>query len=105
MNSNPVDGKVDNSIACIFTMMLPGLGQLLKNEIIPGVIWSLVVGGGYLINGYIGLTFHVLCILDAALLSNNKAALLKSMGLFKRCAMFTGLSLLVIYTCLRTALF
>lgn len=104
MNSNPVDGKVDNSIACIFTMMLPGLGQLLKNEIIPGVIWSLVVGGSYLINGYIGLTFHVLCILDAALLT-NKSEWLKSMGFLKKCAMFSGLSLLVIYTCLRTALF
>lgn len=104
MDNNPVDGKVDNSIACIFTMMLPGLGQLLKNEIIPGVIWSLLVGGGYLINGYLGLTFHVLCILDAAFL-NNKSEWLKSMNMFKKCMMFTGLTLLVIYTCLRTALF
>lgn len=104
MNSNPVDGKVDNSIACIFTMMLPGLGQLLKNEIIPGIIWALVVGGGYLINGYLGLAFHVLCILDAALLT-NKNEWFKSMSMLKKFAMFSGLSLLVLYTCLRTALF
>lgn len=66
MEHNPVDGHVDNSLAAIFTMMLPGLGQMLKARVIPGVIWSLGVGGGYLLNGWLGLSIHVLCILDAA---------------------------------------
>jgi hypothetical protein len=101
---NPVDSKVDNSIACIFTMMLPGLGQLLKNQIIPGIIWSLAVGGSYLINGWLGLSFHVLCILDAALSSQNKSVF-NTISWPRKLLLFAGLSCLVIYTCLRTALF
>lgn len=104
MNSNPVDGKVDNSIACIFTMMLPGLGQMLKNQVIPGLIWSALVGGGYLINGWLGLTFHVLCILDAALFKQQDEGMMQSSWVRKG-IMLCGLTLLLIYTCLRTALF
>lgn len=104
MNTNPVDNKVDNSIACVFTMMLPGLGQMLKNQIISGVIWSVVVGGGYLINGWFGLVVHVLCILDAAFTNEGKSLMPKGRWIQKT-VMFSGLSLLIIYTCLRTALF
>lgn len=104
MKANPVDSKVDNSIACIFTMMLPGLGQLLKNQTIPGIIWSLGVGGSYLINGWLGLAFHVLCILDAAFTPQQELEL-KVTSWTRKILMFTGLSCLVVYTCLRTALF
>jgi len=102
--NNPVDSKVDNYIACIFTMMLPGLGQMLKNQIIPGIIWSLSVGGSYLINGWLGLVIHVLCILDAAFTSQIDSESKKTSWV-RKIVMFTGLSCLVIYTCLRTALF
>lgn len=104
MNSNPVDSKVDNSIACIFTMMLPGLGQMLKNQVIPGLIWAALVGGGYLIHGWAGLVLHVLCIVDAALYNAGSNSLMSS-GWLRKGLMFSGLSLLLIYTCLRTALF
>lgn len=104
MSTNPVDNKVDNSIACVFTMMLPGLGQMLKNQIIPGVVWSVVVGGGYLINGWFGLGVHVLCILDAAFSNEDRSVILKRHWIQKT-IMFSGLSMLIIYTCLRTALF
>lgn len=101
---NPVDSKCDNYIACIFTMMLPGLGQMLKAQIIPGIFWSLTVGGSYLINGWLGLAFHVLCILDAAFTPQNNSES-KETSWARKIVMFTGLSCLVIYTCLRTALF
>lgn len=104
MNANPVDSKVDNYIACIFTMMLPGLGQMLKSQIIPGIFWSLAVGGSYLINGWLGLAFHVLCILDAAF-TPQQTGEVKDTSWTRKIVMFTGLSCLVIYTCLRTALF
>lgn len=104
MNANPVDSKVDNYIACMFTMMLPGLGQMLKSQIIPGIFWSLAVGGSYLINGWLGLSFHMLCILDAALTPQNNSET-KSTSLTRKILMFSGLSCLLIYTCLRTALF
>ena len=102
--NNPVDSKVDNYIACIFTMMLPGLGQMLKSQIIPGIFWSLGVGGSYLINGWLGLSFHVLCILDAAF-SPQYNSETKEVSWVRKIVMFAGLSCLVIYTCLRTALF
>jgi TM2 domain-containing membrane protein YozV len=104
MHKNPVDGYVDNSLAAVFTMMLPGLGQMLKERVIPGIIWALLVGGGYLLNGWLGLFFHVLCILDAAF-SGGLSHLLSTASIQKKCTLFIGLFALLVYTCLRTALF
>ena len=103
-NSNPVDKPIDNSLAAIFTMMLPGLGQMLQGKIIPGIVWSVMVGGGYLVSGWVGLAFHVCCILDAALLGGISGVFTRS-GWVKKVIMFVGLTALIIYTCLRTALF
>lgn len=66
MSDNPVDHKVDNSIAAIWSMMLPGLGQLMKNQIMPGIFWALFTGFGYFAFFWPGLIIHGLCILDAA---------------------------------------
>lgn len=66
MNQNPVDYKVDNSIAAIWSMMLPGLGQLMKGQIMPGLFWAFFVGFGYFAFFWPGLIFHALCIVDAA---------------------------------------
>jgi TM2 domain-containing membrane protein YozV len=65
-SENPVNHKVDNSIAAVWSMMLPGLGQLMKGQIMPGIIWAFVVGCGYFAFFWPGLIFHTLCILDAA---------------------------------------
>lgn len=66
MSDNPVNNKVDNSIAAIWSTMLPGLGQLLKNQIMPGIFWALFTGFGYFAFFWPGLFIHALCILDAA---------------------------------------
>lgn len=66
MNENPVHHKVDNSIAAIWSMMLPGLGQLMKGQIMPGIFWAFFVGFGYFAFLWPGLLLHGLCILDAA---------------------------------------
>lgn len=63
---NPVEYKVDNSIAAIWSMMLPGLGQLMKGQIMPGIFWAFFVGFGYFAFFWPGLIFHAICILDAA---------------------------------------
>lgn len=104
MEKNPVDGHVDNSLAAVFTMMLPGLGQMLKDRVIPGIFWSLAVGGGYLLNGWLGLVIHVMCILDAAFQGSFKS-LFKATSIYKKLIAFIGLVVLLTYTCLRTALF
>lgn len=66
MSENPVEHKVDNSIAAIWSMMLPGLGQLMKNQIMPGIFWAFFTGFGYFAFFWPGLFIHALCILDAA---------------------------------------
>lgn len=65
-SKNPVDLEVDNSIAALWSMMLPGLGQLMKGQVMPGIFWALVVGFGYFAYFWPGLVVHALCIIDAA---------------------------------------
>lgn len=67
MNTNPAIKSVPNSFAAIMTMMLPGLGQMLKGQIMPGIFWALGVGFGYFSYFWPGLIIHAFCILDAAL--------------------------------------
>lgn len=59
--------KVDNALCAIWSMMLPGLGQLLKGQVIPGVIWAVLTGSAYFTFFWPGLMIHAACILDAAL--------------------------------------
>lgn len=66
MMDNPVNNKVDNSIAALWSMMLPGLGQLMKGHIMPGIFWALATGFGYFSYFWPGLIIHTFCILDAA---------------------------------------
>lgn len=63
---NPIDYKTPNSLAAIWSMMLPGLGQLMKGRVMPGIFWSILVAGGYYAYFWPGITMHTLCILDAA---------------------------------------
>lgn len=67
MNENPAIKSVPNSFAAIMTMMLPGLGQMLKGQIMPGIFWAMAVGFGYFGYFWPGLIIHTVCILDAAL--------------------------------------
>ena len=69
--NNPVDTKIPNSLAAVWTMMLPGLGQMMKGQVMPGVIWAIGTAGGYYAFFWPGLVIHTLCILDAAF---NKGA-------------------------------
>lgn len=103
MNKNPVDGYMDNTLAAIFTMMLPGLGQMLKGAVISGLCWAVAVGSCYLLNGWLGLLVHVLCILNAAF--GGASFLLEKKNWLRKTVLFSGLILLLTYTCLRTALF
>lgn len=67
VNDNPVDYKTPNSLAAIWSMMLPGLGQMMKGMPIAGIIWCVLTGCGYFSFFWPGLTIHILCVLDAAL--------------------------------------
>jgi TM2 domain-containing membrane protein YozV len=82
MMKNPATNfKIDNSIAAIWSMMLPGLGQMMKGQIMPGIFWAFFVGFGYFAFLWPGLIFHALCILDAALSRGEKSNKLLLAGL------------------------
>lgn len=72
-SNNPVDYETPNSIAAIWSMMLPGLGQLLKGRVMPGIIWAILVGSGYFFFFWPGLILHALCIIDAAVFKGNQS--------------------------------
>ena len=65
--TNPVDYETPNSLAAVWSMMLPGLGQMMKGQIMPGIIWAFLTAGGYYAFFWPGITIHILCVLDAAL--------------------------------------
>lgn len=62
----PSDPQKDPIITSIMSLMLPGLGQLMKGHTIQGIFWALVVGFSYLVFLNLGIIIHSLCILDAA---------------------------------------
>lgn len=68
---NPVDYNTPNSLAAIWSMMLPGLGQMMKRRYMAGLLWAMLVAGGYYAFFWPGIIMHGLCILDAALYKGN----------------------------------
>jgi|SRR5690606_19790436 len=70
---NPVDFTPPNSIAAMWSMMLPGLGQLLKGRPMAGIIWAILSGTGYFSYFWPGLLIHLLCILDAGFVNANNS--------------------------------
>lgn len=70
-SENPIEYETPNSIAAIWSMMLPGLGQMMKGRIMPGIFWAILVSCGYFSYFWPGLTLHFLCILEAAFFRGN----------------------------------
>jgi TM2 domain-containing membrane protein YozV len=68
---NPVDYTTDNFLAAIWSMMLPGLGQMMKGHIMPGIFWAALVAGGYYAFFWPGIIIHTFCILDAAFMKGQ----------------------------------
>lgn len=100
MENNPVNYKIDNSIAAIWSMMLPGLGQLMKGQVMPGIFWALFVGFGYFAFFWPGLIFHALCILDAAFSKGEYS--LVSANTFQKKIIFAALIVgLLVYIVIR----
>ena len=94
ISDNPIDYQTPNSLACIWSMMLPGLGQLMKGQVMSGIFWAIFTGGGYFAYFWPGLMCHVLCILDAAF-SRDQGSLLGLSG-WKKVAATTFLAILLI---------
>ncbi len=66
ISENPIDYQTPNSLASVWSMMLPGLGQLMKGQVLAGIFWAFFTAGGYFAYFWPGLLCHSLCVLDAA---------------------------------------
>lgn len=100
---NPVDYKTPNSLASIWSMMLPGLGQMMKGQIMAGLIWAFLVAGGYYAFFWPGIILHTLCILDAAFIKGEESFL--SLSNWKRRLSFLGtVAAMVAYVFLRNGI-
>lgn len=73
--TNPVEFTPSNSLAAIWSMMLPGLGQLLKGRVMAGILWAFMCACGYFTFFWPGLLVHLLCILDAGFVKGDKSLL------------------------------
>lgn len=83
--------------------MLPGLGQMMKGKIMPGIFWAALVSCGYFSYFWPGITMHALCILDAAF-SKGNGTLMDLNTWPKRLGFLALLSFLLIYIVLRNGL-
>ena len=51
--------------AAMISLFIPGLGQVCKGQIIPGLCWFFLVGLGYWCFIFPGLILHLACIAHA----------------------------------------
>jgi TM2 domain-containing membrane protein YozV len=65
INHPPVQ-RWSPALAAVLSMLLPGLGQVYKGQVLNGVVWFFLVGVGYLALILPGLLLHFFCIVGAA---------------------------------------
>lgn len=53
-------------VAMLLSLIIPGLGQVYKGQIINGLVWFVLVIVGYIPFVIPGIILHILCILGAA---------------------------------------
>lgn len=53
-------------LAAVFSLFIPGLGQLYKGQVAAGILWFIFTPIGYLLLIIPGLILHLICIVDAA---------------------------------------
>lgn len=54
-------------VAMFLSLIIPGLGQMYKGQILNGLVWLVVVGVGYFMLVLPGLGLHLLCVIGAGL--------------------------------------
>lgn len=66
-NNNLYDDRAFSPIVAAFlSLIIPGLGQIYKGQLLNGIVWFIVVAIGYAALIVPGLVLHILCILGAA---------------------------------------
>jgi TM2 domain-containing membrane protein YozV len=65
INHPPVQ-RWSPALAAVLSVLVPGLGQAYKGQVLNGVVWFCLVGVGYLALVLPGLLLHFFCIVGAA---------------------------------------
>ena len=53
-------------VAAILSLVIPGSGQMYKDQVVQGVVWLLCVLVGYAVHVLPGLILHIACIVNAS---------------------------------------
>lgn len=53
-------------VAAVLSLVIPGAGQMYKGQVLNGLVWLVVVVGGYVFFTVSGVILHGLCIIGAA---------------------------------------
>ena len=65
INHPPVQ-RWSPALAAVLSVLVPGLGQAYKGQVLNGIVWFFLVGVGYLALVLPGLLLHFFCIVGAA---------------------------------------
>ena len=65
INHPPVQ-RWSPALAAVLSVLVPGLGQAYKGQVLNGIVWFFLVGVGYLALILPGLLLHFFCIVGAA---------------------------------------
>jgi TM2 domain-containing membrane protein YozV len=52
-------------VAGILSLIIPGLGQLYKSQLLNAIVWFVLTGIGYALFVFPGIILHVFCIVGA----------------------------------------
>ena len=68
MNSGPAEREArwNPGVAAMLSLLIPGMGQMYKGQVVNGLAWLVVVVVGYVLFIVPGLILHACCILGAA---------------------------------------
>lgn len=64
--------RFSSIIAGLLSIVIPGLGQLYKGQLLWAIVWFLIVPAGYWFFVIPGIILHVLCVLGAVFASAGK---------------------------------
>lgn len=62
----PAVSQWSPGLAAVFSLIIPGAGQMYKGHVGAGLVWLLAVLVGYTAMIIPGLLLHVICIVNAA---------------------------------------
>lgn len=67
INVTPPQRKWSPGVAALLSVLLPGLGQMYKGQLVNGLAWLILTAVGYVCLIVPGVVLHLCCVLGAAM--------------------------------------